>query len=169
MAWFLVLELWGGQLINPAQLTVQYKDTNGNTIAPAATEVGDGIADYKLKTLYDIYDIVPGFATNADVLAHYYVDGASASKTAPIITGYTLTSSATQTMELDTGANTMTFVYKADSDSSSDGAGSADDTETPAAPNTGLRTSIVSNPVVTVSGLTLIGVVVIILRRRFVR
>ena len=159
---------WGGQLINPAQLTVQYKDTNGNTIAPSVTEVGDGLADYKLKTLYDIYGSWPTL-TNADALTHYYLTGTTVSKTAPTVAGYTLSSLSAQTMSLNTGANTMTFTYKANSDSDNDGAGSADDTETPAAPNTGLRTSIVSNPAITVSGLVLIGAVVIVLRRRFVR
>lgn len=157
---------WGGQLINPAQLTVQYKDTNGNTIAPAATSVGDGLGDYKISTLYDLYGTYPAL-TNPDALTHYYLTGTSVSKTAPTINGYTLTSSATQSIALNTGSNTLTFVYKSNSNDS--GSTTDDDDETPAAPNTGLRTSIVSNPVVTVSGLVLIGAIAIVLRRRFVR
>lgn len=88
----------GGAVINPAQVTVRYVDSQGNAVHPAQTTVGPTLSDYLMMSNQD--GIQAG---------EYYVGGQSLTVTPVAVSGY-VTPSA-QSPRLVPGANTVTFVY----------------------------------------------------------
>ncbi len=138
----------GGQIINPASVTIGAHSTSGTQLAPDSTQVGalaDGTAvpDYSvlhtLNALPDLGTLImnsggdeAAMFTAADTAmkAIYHTTGASKTFTAPTIAGYTLQSpTSPHTMTLAADSNTLNFIYAA-----AENSGGTTPT-TPAAPN----------------------------------
>lgn len=101
----------GGFLINPAMINVNYRDSEGNTLAPSFTSAGklaDGtnIPDYLAVNgpQDDIWGATP-------VLDAYYKLGSTQQVTAPQIAGYRLEGQPTRSVTLDEPEKTVNFVY----------------------------------------------------------
>jgi hypothetical protein len=95
---------FGGQLINPSRVTANYKDTNGNTIAPSTTATGTGLSSY----------LAVDNPTNN--LSLYYKAGNSYTiPPAPSITGYTIQTSPSNIASLTAGNNSIDYIYTANS------------------------------------------------------
>lgn len=90
-----------GMLVNPAQVTVQYRDATGNAVAPDVTYVGPSRTSYEVSVNPD----APGDFSG------YYVAGQSPTITAPSVTGFTTPDA--QRPVLAAGLNTVTFTYGA--------------------------------------------------------
>lgn len=88
----------GGYIINPATVTVSYKDTAGNTIAPNRTMTGTDLTTYASST------------NAANDMTLYYHLGQTRTIAAPEIAGYTAPADASMTFAART--NTLTFVYE---------------------------------------------------------
>lgn len=98
-----------GYLINPASVTVRTVDTNGTDLQPSTLHVSDTYPDYLISSN-------PGvIASPSTPIAStaYYRAGNTKSFTAPPLTDYILTSSATNSPTLAAGDNTVTFPYAA--------------------------------------------------------
>jgi len=94
----------GGHLINPSRVTTNYKDTNGNTIAPSTTATGTGLSTY----------LIADNPTNN--LSLYYKAGNSyTAPPAPSIPGYTITTTPSNIASLTAGNNSIDYIYTADS------------------------------------------------------
>jgi len=97
-------DIISGQLINPSRVTANYKDTNGNTIAPSTTATGTGLSSY----------LAVDNPTNN--LSLYYKAGNSYTvPTAPTIAGYTIQTTPSNIASLSAGDNQINYVYKATS------------------------------------------------------
>lgn len=127
----------GGQIINPALVTVRYLDDHGNQLQPQETRAGirnDGsvFGDYFTKSSAILAPIDPDNPTpeeTADLaagFAQYFRIGQTHSFTAPVIAGYD--TPTPQTITLASGQTVVTFVYHRPANTSA-----------PNAPNTGLR------------------------------
>ena len=93
-------DILSGQLINPAQVTASYKDTNGNTIAPDATYAGTGLSSYL------------AISNTANDLNLYYKPGDSFTvPTAPTITGYSIQTTPNNIASLIVGDNPVDYIY----------------------------------------------------------
>lgn len=112
---------YGGHLINPAQITINYQDSSGNTLRPSDTYTGEHNGSYIFNYMYkdgptipvpyDVYEPTP-VETQAiqDALNAYYRIGQTQTFTAPAIAGYTTPANATITFSQVT--NEHTFVYQ---------------------------------------------------------
>lgn len=108
-------------LVNPAQVTVQYRDANGNALLPS-TPVSIGAADS-----YAITDF------ENDHLGDFYRAGTEFTSTAPAVDGYI--TPAARTVALQPGLNTVVFTYYPPIPS-------GDDDTTPVSQNQNTRTNI---------------------------
>ncbi|QQS27238.1 leucine-rich repeat protein [bacterium] len=94
----------GGHLINPSRVTTNYKDTNGNTIAPSTTATGTGLSSY----------LAVDNPTNN--LSLYYKAGNSYTvPPAPFIPGYTIQTTPSNIASLTAGNNSIDYIYTANS------------------------------------------------------
>ncbi|HEY0965226.1 MAG TPA: leucine-rich repeat protein [Candidatus Saccharimonadales bacterium] len=115
---------FGGHLINPAQMTVNYQNTNGTTLALSSVATGDDLADYLANS------------NESNDLSHYFRIGAIQGFTAPTIAGYTIvtpSSPHTATLAAADGQNVVTFVY-----SNPEGGDPSSDISVPRAPDAGV-------------------------------
>jgi hypothetical protein len=97
-------DIISGHLINPSRVTANYKDTNGNTIAPSTTATGTGLSSY----------LAVDNPTNN--LSLYYKAGNSYTvPPAPTITGYTIQTSPNNIASLTAGNNSIDYIYIANS------------------------------------------------------
>ena len=133
---------YGGHLINPARLVVNYLSSDSGTIAPAFTTVGqraDGtpITSYLVKDAgtypNPVDDSSPTPAEQAAIDAYwaqYYRVGQSVSLTLPDVAGYVTPTPAQRTFNLGAANTTENITYLA----SAEGAG---DSQSPATPVAG--------------------------------
>jgi LPXTG-motif cell wall-anchored protein len=97
-------DIISGHLINPSRVTANYKDTNGNTIAPSTTATGTGLSSY----------LAVDNPTNN--LSLYYRAGDSYTvPPAPTITGYTIQTTPSNIASLTAGNNSIDYIYTANS------------------------------------------------------
>ncbi|HEY1085312.1 MAG TPA: leucine-rich repeat protein [Candidatus Saccharimonadales bacterium] len=111
----------GGQLINPASVTIHYKDEQGNQLQAPAQYTGVrtsgstnltnyGIVDSAVKAPLDPTNPTPQEASElASGFAQYYRSGQTKTFTPPSIAGYTTPSAKTVTFT--PGENVLTFTY----------------------------------------------------------
>ena len=159
----------GGHIINPASVTVAYRNTAGATVAPSQTLVGqlaDGttIPDFLAKNgPVDIPMFDGQTSTEQSIVTAkkdvYFTRGATHTFTAPTIAGYALQSpTSPHTMTFANQDNELTFVYKA--------------TNAPNAPNAGgINVSVVGKVfvyamAVVIAIATLFGVVQVLRKTR---
>ncbi|MCB9819929.1 leucine-rich repeat protein [Candidatus Nomurabacteria bacterium] len=111
---------YGGHLINPAQVTVNYADTAGKELAPSVTMTGVGLSSYKVSE------------NDTNDLSRYFRIGATQQFTAPQISGYSIiTPTSPYTYTLANAINTVNFTYS---------------NPTPANPNTPTNASLQNVP-----------------------
>lgn len=109
------------QLINPASLTINYRNTAGETLKKSVTYYGRGIADRFATTLAAKY---PN-ATSADLANIYFFAGSTVTFQPPAIDGYDTPPEQRYTFKTsgNVQAQSTTVVYQRSSDSGS-GSGS---------------------------------------------
>lgn len=116
---------FGGHIINPARIAVSYVDTNGATLRPSTTLVGQGsLADYMATS------------NAANDLDRYYLLGQTITVNAPLIDGMK-PDAATKSVALSQPSNTLTFVYSPVGQNETPPSGTE---VTPGAPNTSVGT-----------------------------
>jgi len=119
---------YGGHLINPAQVTVNYADTAGKELAPSVTMTGVGLSSYKLSE------------NDTNDLSRYFRIGATQQFTAPQISGYSIiTPTSPYTYTLANAINTVNFTY-------SNPTPANPNNPTPANPNTPTNASLQNVP-----------------------
>ena len=104
----------GGHLINPATLTMTYRNTAGSELQSSQTIVGvDGSG--KVLTNYLVTSNLPASASQTDIdamLARYTYINQPYTATAPTISGYSIvTPTSPHAMTLASADNTLDFVY----------------------------------------------------------
>ncbi len=116
-------DIYGGLIVNPSPLTLNYRDLSSNTLAPSQTLLGDGITDYTVGSLLAIN----ADPTNNDLASLYYFPGETVTLTPQAINGYITPASQTITLGVGQNQNTLSFVYapigSGGGDSSTNGSG----------------------------------------------
>lgn len=118
----------GGHLINPAQVTISYRDSGGNTLRPSMTHTGVGLGTYRAAE------------NEAADLSSYFRIGNNRSFSAPVIAGYNAITPASpyaMTLAAADGNNSLAFIYTAAQGGNSGTDGSSQ--QTPLAPNAGVQ------------------------------
>ncbi|MDJ1372744.1 leucine-rich repeat domain-containing protein [Gulosibacter molinativorax] len=130
----------GGYLINPAAVSIEYRDINGNTIQQGRKTTGDGLYDYSLQSLFAAHPD----ATDEDLASIYYRIGQTVTLDAPAIPGFVTPVAFAMTLNDETNTHTFIYLTQAQVDEgytiSPDGKVIAPNGEpfVPGAPNTGL-------------------------------
>jgi len=120
---------YGGHLINPAQVTVNYADTAGKELAPSVTMTGVGLSSYKVSE------------NDTNDLSRYFRIGATQQFTAPQISGYSIiTPTSPYTYTLANAINTVNFTY------SNPTPANPNNPTTPANPNTPTNANLQNVP-----------------------
>lgn len=88
-----------GHIINPAQVTVNYKDTSGAPLQPSVVMTGTELADYT------------AISNTTSDLSRYFRLGDTQQITAPSIAGYRLVSASPYTATLSSRNTVVDFVY----------------------------------------------------------
>lgn len=108
----------GGHIINPAQITIQYRDVNGSAIAAPVSFAGSSTQSYLVAQgpvfAGGIDDLWMGWLLQAyatEVSAAYYRIGQSVEFTGPDIDGYVTPSPAAQTFALTSPVTQAIFTY----------------------------------------------------------
>lgn len=140
----------GGHIINAAPLTVHYRSSAGEELAPSITLTGEGLSDYFVSS------------NPNDDLSLYYRLGDEVTISAPDIDGYILPDTQTITITLDQATNgyTLTYLTQAELEEgdTSTPQSSGTTVDTPDAPNTGIGSAVSSIAALVVLTLTVAGV-----------
>lgn len=100
---------FGGHLVNPASVTLNYTNANNTELQQSVTYVGQLLGSSTMLTNY-VVSQGPDITQQQDLTAYYRV-GQTVTFTAPAIDGYFTPEPATRTFVLGAATNSYDFVY----------------------------------------------------------
>ncbi|MCB9819732.1 leucine-rich repeat protein [Candidatus Nomurabacteria bacterium] len=145
---------YGGHLINPAQVTVNYADTAGKELAPSVTMTGVGLSSYKVSE------------NDTNDLSRYFRIGATQQFTAPQISGYSIiTPTSPYTYTLANAINTVNFTYSNPTPANPNTPTNANLQNVPRAPDSGVSNT--SSGAVLLAALSFFAAIAVAAKRLF--